>query len=149
MTLIVSEKYVDTQTIVGPNKYAEGLKPAQLYIAPGGHNREITNYINDFKEANGSKYSDMLFADLEEELRIINSIVLLFEIFTYGFITVITLIGVTNIFNVITTNVELRAKEFAILKSVGMTQKEFDRMIRVESFMYTTRALLIGIPIVS
>lgn len=58
-----------------------------------------------------------------------------------------SLIGVTNIFNTITTNVALRAKEFAILKSVGMTNKEFNRMVRLESIMYSTRALMIGIPI--
>ena len=58
-----------------------------------------------------------------------------------------SLIGITNIFNTITTNIALRAKEFAILKSIGMTNKEFNHMIRLESAMYTTRALLIGLPI--
>jgi putative ABC transport system permease protein len=65
----------------------------------------------------------------------------------YGFIAVIALIGVTNIFNTITTNIQLRAKEFAMLKSVGMTDDEFNRMIRLESVLYTVRALLIGLPI--
>ena len=77
----------------------------------------------------------------------LKNIILLAEILTYGFIIIVSLIGVTNIFNTITTNVALRAKEFAILKSVGMTNKEFNRMIRLESIMYSTRALMIGIPI--
>ena len=68
-------------------------------------------------------------------------------IFLYGFITVISLIGVTNIFNTITTNMNLRSKEFANLKSIGMTTKEFNRMIRLESIFYGTKSLLIGIPI--
>ena len=72
---------------------------------------------------------------------------LVVKIFLYGFITVITLIGVTNIFNTITTNMILRSKEFAMLKSVGMSSKEFNKMIRLESIMYGTKSLLIGIPL--
>ena len=71
----------------------------------------------------------------------------LISIFLYGFITVIALIGVTNIFNTITTNMNLRRREFATLKSVGMTKKEFNRMIQLESFFYGMKSLVIGIPI--
>lgn len=74
-------------------------------------------------------------------------IILVAEIFLYGFISVITLIGVTNIFNTISTNMLLRSKEFAMLRSVGMTKKEFHRMIRLESLLYGLRALLFGIPL--
>lgn len=49
--------------------------------------------------------------------------ILVTNIFLYGLIAVITLIGVTNIFNTITSNMELRQKEFAMLKSIGMTKK--------------------------
>lgn len=76
-----------------------------------------------------------------------NAMVLIIEIFMYGFITVITLIGVTNIFNTITTNMTLREKEFAMLRSIGMTQKEFSGMIRLESIFYGLKALFIGIPL--
>lgn len=76
-----------------------------------------------------------------------NAMMLAISIFLYGFIAVISLIGVTNIFNTITTNMELRQKEFANLKSIGMTKKEFNRMIRLESVLYGSKALVIGIPI--
>ena len=75
------------------------------------------------------------------------SLHLLIAIFLYGFVAVIALIGITSIFNTITTNMELRKREFATLKSVGMTTKEFNRMISLESFFYGTKSLLIGIPI--
>ena len=68
-------------------------------------------------------------------------------IFLYGFIIVISLIGITNIFNTITTNMELRKQEFAMLKSVGMTTKEFNRMIRLESLFMGVKSLFFGIPI--
>ena len=73
--------------------------------------------------------------------------VLIVSIFLYGFIAVITLIGVTNIFNTITTNMALRSREFAMLKAIGMTKKEFNKMIRLESILYGLKSLLIGIPI--
>lgn len=68
-------------------------------------------------------------------------------IFLYGFITVVALIGITNIFNTITTNMELRAPEFAMLRSVGMTGREFRRMIWLEGVFYGGKALIIGIPL--
>ena len=67
------------------------------------------------------------------------------SIFLYGFITVITLIGVTNIFNTITTNMALRKKEFATIKSIGMTKKEFNKMINLEILFYLTKSLFYGI----
>lgn len=75
------------------------------------------------------------------------SFYMIFAIFFYGFIAVISLIGVTNIFNTITTNMELRSREFAMLRSIGMTKKEFTRMIRLESLFYGAKSLLIGVPI--
>ena len=83
----------------------------------------------------------------EEYVRIMRNLILLIGIFLYGFITVITLISVTNIFNTITTSMELRKPEFAMLKSVGMTSKEFNRMIRLESIFVCIKSLIFGIPI--
>ena len=72
-------------------------------------------------------------------------VIIWISVFLYGFIIVITLIGVTNIFNTITTNMSLRSKEFAMLKSVGMTSREFNRMIRLESIFYGAKSLFFGI----
>ena len=91
-----------------------------------------------------SKYN---IYNLDKEENMLQSYYTLMAIFLYGFITVIALIGVTSIFNTITTNVELRSREFAMLKSIGMTKKEFNRMIRLESLFYGTKSLIIGIPI--
>jgi putative ABC transport system permease protein len=76
-----------------------------------------------------------------------NNLYLLVAIFLYGFIAVITLIGMTNVFNTISANIALRSSEFASLKSIGMTTKEFNRMIRLESLMYSLKALIIGVPL--
>ena len=85
--------------------------------------------------------------NMNENVKIMRNMYILIGIFLYGFIIVISLIGVTNIFNTITTNMNLRRQEFAMLKSVGMTSKEFSRMIRLESTFMGIKALLWGIPI--
>lgn len=83
----------------------------------------------------------------DKEVRMMNSFFTLISIFLYGFIAVIALIGITNIFNTITTNMNLRQREFAMLKSIGMTTKEFNRMIHLESIFYGTKALIFSIPL--
>ncbi len=85
--------------------------------------------------------------NMEENVKIMNNLYTLIGIFLYGFIIVISLIGITNIFNTITTNMELRRQEFAMLKSVGMTTPEFNRMIRLETFFMGLKALMFGLPI--
>lgn len=93
----------------------------------------------------GSNKSNIMNLQKEQEEQ--NTLVIIISIFLYGFIIVISLIGITNVFNTITTNMALREKEFAILKSIGMTTKEFKRMIRYESILYGLKALLLGIPV--
>ena len=85
--------------------------------------------------------------NVDENAKNMNNLFTLIGIFLYGFIIVISLIGITNIFNTITTNMELRKQEFAMLKSVGMTTKEFNRMIRLESLFMGIKSLFFGIPI--
>ena len=104
----------------------------------------------DYVEAEIKKILDndsYTISNLDKEKREVQSLYTLVAIFLYGFITVIALIGITNIFNTITTSMFLRSKEFAMLKSVGMTNKEFNKMIFLESIMTCFKSLLIGIPI--
>ena len=113
-----------------------------LYANTSNHT-SLTNRIESMEGADDSIY----IFDYEENVRQFNAIMLIVGIFVYGFIGVISLIGLTNIFNTISTNMQLRSKEFASLKSIGMTKKEFNRMIRLESLMYGIKSLIIGIPL--
>lgn len=104
-----------------------------------------SNNAEQFEKAFNNLKIDANITNLEEMMNQNKSMILVISIFLYGFITVITLIGVTNIFNTITTNMELRQKEFAMLKSIGMTKKEFNRMVNLETLFYSTKSLVIGI----
>lgn len=114
--------------------YINAENPDQVY-------EELQKNYDELEE----KYYDLEIINYKENAEENNRLVLLISIFLYGFITVITLIGVTNIFNTITTNMSLRSKEFAMLKSIGMTKKEFNKMIRLESIFYGLKSLIIGI----
>ncbi len=83
------------------------------------------------------------YADLTESNR---NMVLYVKVFAYGFIIIISLIAAANVFNTITTNINLRRREFAMLRSVGMTSKSMRKMLNFECIMYGTKALLYGLP---
>ena len=68
------------------------------------------------------------------------------NIFSYGFIILISLIAIANVFNTITTNVYQRRREFAMLKSVGMTNGGFNKMMNFECLLYGFESLILGIP---
>lgn len=69
------------------------------------------------------------------------------NVFAFGFISLISLIAAANVFNTISTNVNLRRREFAMLKSVGMTPKGFQKMMNFECLLYGFKGLLYGLPV--
>lgn len=103
--------------------------------------------VNTVEYINNLDIENLDVFNINEQKEQMNAVVLIIAIFAYGFIIVISLIGITNVFNTINTNMRLRSKEFAMLKSIGMTKKEFNRMIRLESLFYGLKSLLIGVPL--
>jgi putative ABC transport system permease protein len=97
--------------------------------------------IEDRKEPNVNIYNVYQRRQQEEQM------ILLMSVFTYGFITLISLISVANIFNTISTSIQLRKREFAMLRSVGITPKGFNKMIQYESIFYGMKALAYGLPL--
>ena len=91
------------------------------------------------------EFKTFTVSNLDQMAKYQKGVSLVLAIFMYGFIGVITLIGITNIFNTITANMKLRQKEFATLKSIGMTEKEFNKMINLETIFYSTKSLIWGI----
>lgn len=107
---------------------------------------EVAEFAEQLREQNPD-YEASYIENVPKMMAQQQRMYLVIAIFLYGFVIVVMLIGVTNIFNTITTNIALRSKEFAMLKSVGMTTKEFNRMVRLESLMYSGKALVIGLSI--
>lgn len=137
-TLIVSDEWLE--------KNIGDYETISMY-AKSKDADKLDEEIEQYKQEKNIEDSEIRIFNIQENARAQNAVVLVISIFLYGFIGVITLIGITNIFNTITTNMNLRKKEFAMLKSIGMTKKEFNRMIRLESIFYGVKSLIIGIPI--
>ena len=95
------------------------------------------------------EYSQLHFyvSNLDKEMRDEKSLFTLLGVFAYGLIVVIALIGITNIINTLSTGMELRSREFATLRSIGMTDKQFAGMVRLESVFISVKALVIGVPL--
>ncbi|WP_117168900.1 ABC transporter permease [Paraliobacillus sediminis] len=91
--------------------------------------------------------SDLYVYNVYQSQQQNKQMILLLSVFIYGFISLISLISIANIFNTISTSISLRKREFAMMKSVGMTPKGFNKMIHFESIFYGIKALLYGLPI--
>lgn len=101
---------------------------------------KLKDYLSEH-EREGVVYNEHYWAVRER------SVITITKWLSYGFILLITLITVFNILNTVSTQIANRKKEFAMLKSVGMTPKEFNKMIALESGFYGFYGLLFGIPI--
>lgn len=95
------------------------------------------------------EYSQISFyvSNMDKQMRDEKSLFTLLGVFAYGLIVVIALIGITNIINTLSTGMELRSREFATLRSIGMTDKQFAGMVRLESTFISVKALVIGVPL--
>ena len=134
--LIVSDEVMDTY-----------FHPRSAYLYVEAKDADALEIKLNTLQKENPDFKYLSINNLEKMVEEENTIVLVISIFLYGFITVISLIGITNIFKTITTNMNLRSKEFAMLKSIGMTNQEFNRMIRLESIFYGFKSLIIGIPL--
>lgn len=90
---------------------------------------------------------DGFINNIAEQIKMNRALMLILNIFSFGFILLISLIAVANVFNTISTNVFLRRREFAMLRSVGMTQKSFHRMMNFECLLYGVKGLMYGLPV--
>lgn len=134
-SVLVSEDYFK-KLFAEDNDYT-----TRVVVIDSADPANTVEYINNLDIENLDVFN------VNEQKEQMNAVVLIIAIFAYGFIIVISLIGITNVFNTINTNMRLRSKEFAMLKSIGMTKKEFNRMIRLESLFYGLKSLLIGVPL--
>lgn len=144
----LDEKYSNIGYLIVSDEYIEklGYNNINSMDINAKDSYKVEDEIKQYYKSKNIDEGDFILANIDSYVKEQNAIALVISIFLYGFISVITLIGITNIFNTITTNMNLRKKEFAMLRSVGMTKKEFDRMIRLESVFYGLKSLIIGVP---
>ncbi len=97
-------------------------------------------------KANYPGMSGYTFNVVEQSQKQLN-LSLIFSVFLYGFVVLIAIVCTANIINTISTGIQMRKREFAMLKSFGITPGGFQKMIRYESIFYGLKALLYGLPV--
>lgn len=139
------------ESLWADGKSGNELKPGNAIYSAYVVAENADEYQDTFeKETEGNtEYSQISFyvSNLDKEMRDEKSLFTLLGVFAYGLIVVIALIGITNIINTLSTGMELRSREFATLRSIGMTDKQFAGMVRLESVFISVKALVIGVPL--
>ncbi|MBV4425977.1 ABC transporter permease [Clostridium tyrobutyricum] len=82
--------------------------------------------------------------DQLDQNRSTKSSILIVKILIYGFVVIVSIIGSINIVNTLTTNIILRKREFAALKSIGLTQRGLKKMITLEGLLYAVVGTIYG-----
>ena len=93
------------------------------------------------------KYNNVNYINIKESMKQTNNLILIVKILMYGFISLVTLIGVTSVFNTISTSMALRKREFAILRSIGLTRGGFNKMLFFESLFFGMKSLIFALPV--
>ena len=139
--LLVSEKTMEN--IVNSDDYIPAAITSLCLDSdnPKATMAALDDYVKQYSNERGvSYYSSWKTIESNQNLlRIIS-------VFAYGFIILMIAICTANIINTTSTGISMRRKEFAMLKSVGMTPKTFNRMIIYESLFYGVKALIFGMP---
>ena len=129
---------------VVPEAALNQFRNTEYFLTSSNHTASFENLAPVLTE-NGLS-SRQLF-DYAANAETNRNVITIIRVFAYGFIVLISLIAAANVFNTISTNISLRRREFAMLKSVGMTQKGFRRMMNYECLLYGSKALLLGLPV--
>ena len=139
------------ESLWADGKSGNELKPGHASYSAYVVAENADEYQDTFeKETEGNpEYSQISFyvSNMDKQMRDEKSLFTLLGVFAYGLIVVIALIGITNIINTLSTGMELRSREFATLRSIGMTDKQFAGMVRLESVFISVKALVIGVPL--
>ena len=116
-----------------------------VYLTMSDPTRGVEDIVNSAKAA-GFDISRDEFYDVYERTASQRALITVINVISYGFIILISAIAALNVFNTISTNVLLRRREFAMLRSVGMTNRGFNKMMNFECVLYGTKSLIFGVP---
>ncbi|HMB23322.1 MAG TPA: FtsX-like permease family protein, partial [Anaerolineales bacterium] len=92
--------------------------PGQMTVKSDDPDAALEAIERLYKSTVGGNFS---YYSMKEFNKSNNLQTMMTNLFFYGFLALITLIGVTNIINTLDTNIKLRRREIAMLKSVGLT----------------------------
>ncbi len=87
---------------------------------------------------------DVVYTDVSYQTYMMNDIL---RSVINGLTLLISLVSAVNVFNTITANIALRRRDFGMLRSIGMTDRDMNRMMSFECLSYGLHSLFIGVPL--
>ena len=145
MCLIMSRSALDRFWSLYPGNLENVDTSHRVYLyLKAGDLSLLQDELAAFQETTSTRY---YVSNIAEEQKSMRQMQMIMEVFIYGFIVLITAISIANILNTISTSIALRQREFAMLRSMGMTPKGFNKMINFESAFYGIKSLAYGLPI--
>ena len=138
--LIVSQKYLEK--LIGKDTFVEMLKIDYDKAFSQSTEKAVSNLFKNNQllsmDSKLQRYTDM--KNTENQVTILGN--------SIGFI--IMLLSLLNFVNMMSASIQNRAKEFAVLESIGMTRRQIREMITLESLSYACMSIilsvLIGLP---
>lgn len=144
--LIEEFTYMDDFKLIVNKKLYDSISDGDADFTQFNIISDNTNNIDKLtKELD--KYNNVNYINIKESMKQTNNLILVVKILMYGFISLVTLIGVTSVFNTISTSMALRKREFAILRSIGLTRGGFNKMLFFESLFFGMKSLIFSLPV--
>lgn len=139
-------------TVIVPYSLKEKFEASNNSVAIKGltfKSNNVSQSVEDMKTMiqEAGITSNYTLYNMNEILDQNRNIIFIVNVFTYIFIIMISLIAVANVFNTISTNIKLRRRELAMLRSIGMSDHDFQKMMNFECIFYGMKALIFGLPL--
>lgn len=144
--LIEEFSYMDDFKLIVNKKLYDSISDSSTHYTQFNIISDNTNNIDKLTK-NLDKYSNVNYTNIKEAMKQANNLILVVKILMYGFISLVTLIGVTSVFNTISTSMALRKREFAVLRSIGLTNRGFNKILFFESLFFGMKSLIFAIPV--
>ena len=144
--LIEEFSYMDDFKLIVNKKLYDNISDSSTHYTQFNIISDNTNNIDKLTK-DLDKYSNVNYTNIKEAMKQANNLILVVKILMYGFISLVTLIGVTSVFNTISTSMALRKREFAVLRSIGLTRGGFNKMLFFESLFFGMKSLIFALPV--
>ena len=144
--LIEEFSYMDDFKLIVNKKLYDNISDSSTHYTQFNIISDNTNNIDKLTK-DLDKYSNVNYTNIKEAMKQANNLILVVKILMYGFISLVTLIGVTSVFNTISTSMALRKREFAVLRSIGLTNRGFNKILFFESLFFGMKSLIFAIPV--
>lgn len=144
--LIEEFSYMDDFKLIVNKKLYDSISDSSTHYTQFNIISDNTNNIDKLTK-DLDKYSNINYTNIKESMKQANNLILVVKILMYGFISLVTLIGVTSVFNTISTSMALRKREFAVLRSIGLTRGGFNKMLFFESLFFGMKSLIFALPV--